>query len=228
MWIAGVNAAAGSPWDPGVMVVGYAFLRILERLRLPGRDRRGRSSMWVARRRPLRRIGAMGMLVALLSVTIVACDDHAEPVPPGAQVVHVVATESGVLLEPAAVRAGTVYLVLDEPLVGSFAFVERKRTAEETPGPLNDDDLERLAHGDTEGTSIGGLDAGGCGREQDAAERGLMGHCGNVMKVVVAAGKYAVLGPAWVERASEASIDPTAPPTGFVSPSSMAVLEVTP
>lgn len=168
------------------------------------------------------------MLVALQIVTIVACDTRGEPVPPGAQVVHVVATMSGVLLEPAVVRAGAVYLVLDEPLVGSFGFVERKRTAGETPGPLNDDDLERLARGDTEGTSIGGLDAGGCGREQDAAARDRMGPCGNVMKVIVAAGKYAVLGPGWVEQASEASVDPTAPPSGFVPPSSMAVLEVTP
>jgi hypothetical protein len=90
---------------------------------------------------------------------------------------------------PDTVRAGDVYLVLDAPLVGSFVFVERKRTAAENPGPLSDDDLARLARGSTEGTSISGVDSGGC-----PEARGKMGHCGNVMKYVLFEGKYAILG----------------------------------
>jgi hypothetical protein len=141
-------------------------------------------------------------------------------------VVHVVATESEVRLDPATVHAGDVYLVLDEPVDGSFRFVERKRTAEEIPGPLSDDDLERIAQGSLGGTATGGLDAGGCGPEQDARARGQLGYCGNVMKVSLVAGKYAILGPAWIERDTRA--EPTANPSGFLVPPSMAVLEVLP
>jgi hypothetical protein len=107
-------------------------------------------------------------------------------------------------------------------------FAERKRTAEETPGPLSEDDLERLAHGDTEGTAITGFGPGGCDAAQNAEDRGRMGPCGNVMKVIVVGGKYAILGPAWTEQQTETSIDPTAPPAGFLPPSTMAVLEVLP
>ena len=131
-------------------------------------------------------------------------------------------------LDPATVRAGDVYLVLDEPLDGSFAFMERKRSADETPGPLSDDDLERVAHGDTEGTSMSGLDAGGCNTEQNAEDRGQMSECGNVYKTTVRAGKYAILGPGWKEQETEASVDQTADPAGFVPPASMAVLVVVP
>ena len=40
------------------------------------------------------------------------------PIPPGAQEVHVVITESEVRLDPATFRAGDVYLVLDGPVPG--------------------------------------------------------------------------------------------------------------
>lgn len=176
----------------------------------------------------MRHFGSVVMLVGLLASVFVGCGREQAPIPPGAQVVHVVATEAHVRLDPATVRAGDVYLMLDEPLDGSFTFVERKRTADESPGPLSDDDLERLAHGDTEGTMIGGLDAGGCGAEQNAADRGQMGPCGNVIKVVVVAGQYAILGPGWAMQQTEPSVDPTADPAGFVAPSSMAVLKVLP
>ncbi len=121
-----------------------------------------------------------------------------------------------------------MYLVLDEPVNGSIRFVERQTAADGPPGPLSDDDLTRLAAGDTEGTAIGGLDAGGCSPEQDAEDRGHMGYCGNVMKVVVAPGKYAVLGPDWSEMGTEPRVDPTADPEGFRPPTFMAVLEVLP
>jgi hypothetical protein len=121
-----------------------------------------------------------------------------------------------------------VYLVLDEPLDGSIQFVERMAAPDDPPGPLSDDDLARLAAGDTEATAIGGMDAGGCSPEQDAEDRGQMGYCGNVMKVVVAPGKYAILGPGWKMMDVEPRVDPTANPAGFRPPSSMAVLEVLP
>lgn len=175
----------------------------------------------------MRRFKTMVSLVCLLTGALAGCG-RATPIPAGAQVVHLVITETEVRLTPRTVRAGDVYLVLDEPLQGSFMFAERQPSAEETPGPLSDDDLERLAHGDTEGTAIGGLDAGGCSAEQDAEDRGQMGPCGNVMKVVLVAGKYAVLGPGWREQMTESSVDPTADPAGFVPPASMAVLVVLP
>ena len=167
----------------------------------------------------------MAALVGLLMLA--SCGRGQTPIPPGAQVVHVVATVSEVRLDPAIVRSGAVYLVLDAPLDGGFNFVERKRIADETPGPLSDDDLARLAHGDTEGTSIGGVSSG-CNASQRAEDRGLMGPCGNVMMATLRPGKYAILGPGWTEQETEPSLDPTAGPGGFVAPPTMAVLEVLP
>jgi hypothetical protein len=171
--------------------------------------------------------GTVVALFGLLASASVGCGRGQTPIPREAQVVHVVASESEVRLDPATVHAGDVYLVLDEPLEGSFAFVERKRTAAETPGPMSDDDLERLAHGDTEGTATGSFSVG-CDAAQRAEDRGQMGYCGNVWKFVLVAGKYAILGPGWTEQQTEASVDPTADPAGFLPPPTMAVLEVLP
>jgi hypothetical protein len=169
-------------------------------------------------------------LVGLLAGSMIGCGQGAEPVPPGAQLVHLVATQSEVRLDPATVHAGDVYLELDEPVDGSFAFVELKRTAEETPGPLSDNDLERLAHGDTEGTSIAsyGVVCDPAQRPKDRGKLARPGGCGNVWRFVLVEGKYAILGPGWVEQAREASVDPTADPAGFVPPPTMAVLNVLP
>jgi hypothetical protein len=93
-------------------------------------------------------------------------------------------------LTPATVRAGDVYVVLDTP-GSSVGFAQRQRTATETPGPLSDDDLERLAQGDTEGTAVGGFDDTGCSEDQRAESRGRMGPCGNVFRIVLTEGKYA-------------------------------------
>jgi hypothetical protein len=154
-------------------------------------------------------------LVGLLAGQLVGCS-RATPIPPGGQQVHVIVTEAEVHVEPAVVRAGDVYLVLDAPLAGSFAFVEQQHSAEATPGPLSDADLARLARGDTQGLHIGGLDAGGCSAEQDAEDRGQMGPCGNVMQVVLVEGRYAIVG-------GSPDADPT---TGRLPP--LAVLEVVP
>ena len=56
---------------------------------------------------------------------------------------------------------------------------------------MTDEDLARLAHGDTQCTSIGGFDDAGCSPEQRAEDRGRMGPCGNVFQIVVSPGKYA-------------------------------------
>jgi hypothetical protein len=175
----------------------------------------------------LRRFGAEVILVGLLVGVLAGCGRNT-PIPPGAQVVHVVATESEVRLDPASVHAGDIYLVLEEPLDGSFAFVSLIRTAEATSGPLSDDDLERLAHGDTEGTSMESFSVG-CDPSQQAESRGQRGPCGNAFgPMVLVEGKYAILGPGWTMMETEPSVDPTAGPGGFLPPSTMAVLEVLP
>jgi hypothetical protein len=158
----------------------------------------------------MRRLGPEVILLGALTWALAGCDAGLESIPAGAQEVHVVITDSEVRLVPDTVRAGDVYLVLDAPLVGSLVFVEGKRTAAEDPGPLSDDDLARLARGDTEGTAISGLDSGGC-----AEARGKMGHCGNVMKVVLREGKYAIFADM-----------PEGDPSGPRPP--MAVVEVVP
>jgi hypothetical protein len=161
--------------------------------------------------RTLEKRPVLATLLAALLVT--ACRANA-PIPPGAQQVHVVDSQPGVRLAPATVHAGDVYIVLDGPRQ-SVVLVERKRTAAETPGPMSDDDLARLARADTEGMSLESISVG-CSAEQRAESRGQTGYCGNVYKLVLAAGKYAFL---------------TDPPEGLpqpIAPGSMAVLDVTP
>lgn len=114
-------------------------------------------------------------------------------VPAGAQVVHIVSTDQSVTLTPDNVRAGDVYLMLDEPLAGSITFVQAQVSADATPGPLDDEGLERLRTGDTFQTAMTGLDAGGCSPAQDAENRGRMGPCGNVLRFVLSPGTYAVV-----------------------------------
>jgi len=103
------------------------------------------------------------------------------------------ATEQAVTLTPDTVRAGDVYLMLDEPIPGSISFFQAQETAEGTPGPLDDAGLERLRHGDTIHTAQTGFEAGGCNAAQDSENRGRMGPCGNVLKFVLSPGTYAVV-----------------------------------
>jgi len=140
-----------------------------------------------------RRVSKLGTtigLACLLARTVAGCGRGQAPIPSGAQQVHVVVTGSGVHLDPATVPAGDVYVVLDTP-GSSVGFAQRQRTAAETPGPLSDADLDRLSRGDTESTAIGGFGDTGCSAEQRAEDRGQMGYCGNVFKMVLTAGKYA-------------------------------------
>ncbi|MDQ6794747.1 MAG: hypothetical protein M3067_08035 [Chloroflexota bacterium] len=149
----------------------------------------------------MRRFGSEVILVALLVGTLVGCEPGPISVPSGAQAVHVIATASEVRLNPATAHAGDVYLVLDGP-VQNAELVERQPTAEGSPGPLSDQDLARLTRGDTEGTLIEDISVG-C--------------CGNVFKVVLPAGKYAII-----------ISDPGGKSGGLVPPRSMAILQVLP
>jgi hypothetical protein len=135
-----------------------------------------------------RRLRAILLLVAA-AMAIDGCSRSA-PIPAGAQQVHVVITESSVRLAPSTVRAGDVYLVLDAPPDGSLFFFSRGGSP--VLSPLTQSDLDRLAGGNTQGTEMTGLDAGGCSPAQNAEDRGRLGPCGNVLKVVLEPGRYAV------------------------------------
>ena len=150
-------------------------------------------------------ITTAAMLLGLLAGMVVGCEPGRTVVPPGAQEVHVVVTGSEVRLDPATARAGDIYLVLDTPR-SSVMFIERKSTAEETPGPLSDDNLARLVHGDTQGTSISGISDG-------------EPH-GNVYKMVLSAGRYLFMTDNPEALAGRSG--------GVVPAGSIAILEIVP
>jgi len=153
-------------------------------------------------------------LVAL-TVTLGACGPSTQ-VPADAVLFHVAADAEEVRLDPASVPAGDVYLALDEPTT-AIHFVQRRRTKVEAPGPMTDDDLARLAQGDLQGTSMEIFDLTGCDAAQRAAERGRLrvpGGCGNVFRMTLVLGKYALVG-------GDVEVAPGQQPT-------MGVLQVTP
>jgi hypothetical protein len=115
--------------------------------------------------------------------------------------------------------------VLETPRSG-VGFASRKRGAVET-GPLSEEDVARLAHGDTQGFGIERFDLSGCSNEQRTEDLGLMGPCGNVFKVPLVEGMYAFLGPGWTEQTTEPLVAPTVGPPGLL-PRSIAVLHVLP
>lgn len=155
------------------------------------------------------------VLVCLLAGSVAGCGRGQTPIPYGARQVHVQVLGSEVRLDPVTVPAGDIYVVLDTPR-SSVGFAQRQATAAATPGPLRDEDLERLARGDTGGTAIGGFDLLGCSEEQRAEDRGQMGPCGNVFKVALTPGKYAFF---------SGNLDGGASGNG---PRSIAILEVAP
>lgn len=176
-------------------------------------------------RRPRYVLALGGLLIS----TLAGCGHPGATIPPDAQVIHLVATEAEVHLTPATAHAGDIYVQLDEPRDdGSFQLVQRKRTAAEAPGPMDDDALERLAHGDTEGTSMEGFGPSCSGQGANIGILVQEGICGNVWMLVLGPGKYAILGPAWTMQETEARVDPTANPAGFEPPRTMTVLEVVP
>ena len=159
----------------------------------------------------MRRSAKLVVLLGLLAGTAAGCGRGQATIPPGGQQVHVVVTAADVRLEPDTVRAGDIYLVLDTPGT-SVGFALRQAGAAETPGPMSDEDIDRLARGDTEGMAISGFDDSGCSADQRAEDRGRMGPCGNVFHEELTPGKYAF----FVGQAEGAG------------PQSIAVLEVRP
>ena len=125
-------------------------------------------------------------------------------------------TDTSIELSPNVVRAGEVFLVLDSPVDGHLVFISGTPAGGPPDEPLDSGALDRLKRGDTEGTTISGMEAGGCSEEQDEEDRGMTGPCGNVMKVDVAPGMYAIMAESPEDNA------------GHPSPAPMAVLTVTP
>ena len=169
-------------------------------------------------------------IVTVLVAMLAGCGQGQATVPSGGQLVHLVATQSEVRLSPAAVHAGDVFIQLDEPRDGgSFTFVVGMASAGATPGPLSDNDLARIAYGDTQNTGKSSYGPSCSGPQgTDVGHLAADGVCGDVWKITLAPGKYAILGPGWSMAQTLPSVDPTANPSGFKAPSTMAVLEVLP
>jgi hypothetical protein len=115
--------------------------------------------------------------IALATVALAGCHDHTVTIPPGAQVIHVVVDDTEVAIQPDVVRAGDVYLGIEATPGHSLSFVARQDSADATPGPLTEADLDRLRAGDTFHTYVESTESG-------------------VMKVTVAPGTYALVGGA--------------------------------
>ncbi len=120
----------------------------------------------------------MVISLGLLAGALAGCAGPTS-IPPGAQQVHLVVTGSEVRLEPATARAGDIYFVVDTP-GAAVSWVQRMATEGETPGPMSDADLARLARGDSQGMSF--TCCFGTGEPY-----------GNVHKVTLSPGKYALL-----------------------------------
>ena len=149
--------------------------------------------------------------------------------PPGAQVIHLVANRTEVRLSPATARSGDIYVQLDDPADGgTFSLVRSAPSADVSPGPMDDDALERLAKGDTEFTATEAFGPSCTGNGTGVGVVVREGTCGDVWKLTLGPGTYAIVGPAWVQADAETSPAPRAGPGGFVAPSTMAVLEVGP
>jgi hypothetical protein len=174
---------------------------------------------------PVRHLSTAVLLVGLLAGILAGCGRGQRPIPAGAQVIHIAVIESELRLDRETVRAGDVYVMLDTPR-SSVGFASQRRDNLEI-GPLSDEDIARLAHGDTQGLGIDSFDLQGCSDEQRAEDRGQMGYCGNVFKTVLVPGKYAFLGPGWSLQTAEALVPPTPGPPGSL-PGSIAVLQVLP
>ncbi len=137
---------------------------------------------------------------------LAGCGHGSITIPPEAQQVHVVVDGDTVGLQPATARAGDVYLVLDNPdnpdsPGANVIFIGRMTAPDETPGPLTDDQLDRIVHGDMFQTS---------------GESGF----GTVTKLALAPGKYLFVTDDPMELAESSG--------GVVPQGSMAVLHVLP
>lgn len=161
---------------------------------------------------PLRAPRGIAVAVAAIAAAAVAsaCDVH-EPVviPAGAQVVRVTVSEAEVVVQPASVRAGDVYLVNEGP-AQSFTFVARSSGPDAETEPLSDADVQHLARGDFQFTSME-LFSVSCAPDQWTEERHWEG-CGENVPLTLSAGSYVILA-----GAEEPGVAPV-----------MAVLEVVP
>ena len=121
--------------------------------------------------------GSRPLIVILgLAGVLAGCHGHTV-IPSGAQEVHFTVVGSELRLAPTTALAGDIYVVVDTP--GAVIYlVQRKATAAEEPGPMSDDDLVRLARGNTQGMSVT------CCFETREPY-------GNIHKVVLSAGTYA-------------------------------------
>ncbi len=119
------------------------------------------------------------LLPLLVAGTLAGCGPGPITVPPDAQVVHVVVNGDQRAPGTATARAGDIYFVVDTP-GAAVSWVQRKSTEEETPGPMSDADLARLARGDSQGMAF--TCCFGTGEPY-----------GNVHKVTLSPGKYALL-----------------------------------
>lgn len=164
VWHAGValmwawNAIAGSPagavdaiWY--ALAFGLAAVVSLIATVVVERETRGAA---------LALFGAVATGLVALVVAVAAVWGTPLRIPPDAQEVHIVVTESAVTLEPATVHAGDVYFIVDEPADpaghAGFTFVSRGVPGQvgEDPLPLSDEEVTRIAQGDYQGTAMGG------------------------------------------------------------------------
>ena len=127
-------------------------------------------------------------LLLVVAVSLTACRT-ADPIPSGAQQVHVTVTDATVTISPKTVRAGDIYVVIEGPVL-DVKFAMSMPSGSATPGPLSDGELDRLVHGDTQGLDLDSFDVG-CNAAQRAEDRGKLGECGNVRRQALSAGKYA-------------------------------------
>jgi hypothetical protein len=147
---------------------------------------------------PMIAIARPVIAIFVLVGALVGCES-ATSIPSGAQQVHVAASETEVHLDPATVRAGDVYLVLDVPQRGVELL--RSNSSAGVSSGMTDADLARVAkNADAEGI---------------ASEALQVSCCGKVFKEALAPGKYAIV-----------LLD--APHSVGTPPASLAVLQVAP
>ena len=121
-------------------------------------------SIVVAERKAVRAaialVGGLAVALVALVVMLVAVWGTPPRIAADAQVVHVVVTRSEVRLDPATVHGGEVHFMVegaDDPAEhAGFTFVSAGYGQGDTPLPLSDAAVARLAHGDYQGTGLEG------------------------------------------------------------------------
>ena len=134
------------------------------------------------------------MKLTVLSIatllTLAACTGNA-PIPSGAQQVHIYLDEGTLVLQPGVVRAGDVYLVLEDQ--AAISLIERRAGVYGSPEALSWEQIHQIEGGNLQDTSVSGLESTTCDSQQRAAARGMTGPCGNVMRVTVQSGMYLIV-----------------------------------